>query len=547
MVQGTIFGAILLVFLSADVVGQYESCSGSYEGETSTMVACTTDAPKTWLVSDTASATSLAEAVKCSHGTFNVIWRGRVLVNDTICIPDGTTLYVSGEGSGAEVDGGGKTRLFMAVGANLHIDGLILSNGNASYGGAIAATRSGVFLNQTTCSGNIASSYGGAIYIGMSSMACWDGQTIFSLNSVIDTDGMGGAIHVGNHSKASWDGETSFVNNTAQYGGAVSVEWDSIASWHGRAFFINNTAQYGGALYPHDGSTISWNEATSFTANHAISSGGAIYHTTSSNITVGGDTYFLENAAGIDGGAAYVHVSNDDAYSSYFTVENNLIVLFQGNKCGASGGAFAFIGGVITSFPLGTTFWGNTAGVAGGAIYMSGVTFGVLFEGMKFISNSALIGGGLYSTGSGTAVTEDGDDILHQNPTTFIGCEFIGNEAMKTGGAMDSSTGRDMIENTSFVGNTASMGGALRLVGTTSLIGCEFIDNLSGDDEGPGISNDGAIANLSRCSFIDNVFNCPTGFFLEYNDVSPHLFELSVSWRSVVFFLFKRFKYCGEG
>ena len=88
---------------------------------------------------------------------------------------------------------------------------------------------------------------------------------------------------------------------------------------------------------------------------------------------------------------------------------------------------------------------------------------------------------------------------------------------------MNGRTERDMIETTSFVGNITSVGGALRLVGTTSLIGCEFVDNLSGNDEGPGISNDGAIANISRCSFIGNVFNCPTGSFLEYSDVSPHL------------------------
>ena len=86
--------------LSADIMGQYESCSGGYEGEISTVVACATDAPKTWLVSDTASVTSLVEAVKCSHGTFDVIWRGRVLVNNSICIPYGTTFYASGEGSG---------------------------------------------------------------------------------------------------------------------------------------------------------------------------------------------------------------------------------------------------------------------------------------------------------------------------------------------------------------------------------------------------------------------------------------------------------------
>ena len=117
----------------------------------------------------------------------------------------------------------------------------------------------------------------------------------------------------------------------------------------------------------------------------------------------------------------YVHVSSDDTNSSHFTVGNNLIGLFQGNKCGANGGAFAFIGGVVTHFPLGITVLENTAGVAGGVMHVSGVTVGILFEGSKFISNSALIGGELYSTGSGTAVTEDQGGILHENPTTFMG------------------------------------------------------------------------------------------------------------------------------
>ena len=152
---------------------------------------------------------------------------------------------------------------------------------------------------------------------------------------------------------------------------------------------------------------------------------------------------------------------------------------------------------------------------------MSGVTIGIRFEGLIFRSNSAVIGGGLYSTGSGTAVTEDEDRNPEYNPSTLIGCEFIRNEAMKTGGAIDSGAGRDIIKNTSFIGNTASLGGALRLVGTTSLIGCDFVNNLSGENEGPGVSNDGIIASLSNCSFVDNAFNCQTGFFLDYNEVRP--------------------------
>lgn len=175
---------------------------------------------------------------------------------------------------------------------------------------------------------------------------------------------------------------------------------------------------------------------------------------------------------------------------------------------------------------------------------MSGVTVGIRLEGTIFSSNSALIGGGVYSTGSGTAVTQDIDGIPAQNPTTLIGCEFIGNGA-KTGGAIYSGAGRDMIVNTSFVRNSAFIGGALRLVGTTSLNGCKFVKNLSGDDEGPGISNDGVIADLSHCSFVDNGFNCRTEFFLDHNDVSLHMSIVYATTVSCLVYQFRSRKHCG--
>ena len=179
------------------------------------------------------------------------------------------------------------------------------------------------------------------------------------------------------------------------------------------------------------------------------------------------------------------------------------------------------VGAVVTQLNSNMIFSENYAGIAGGAVYMSGVCLGLRLEGARFTSNSALIGGAVYTTGSGIAITEDKYGKPQENPTTFIGCKFIGNKAVKTGGALDSGAGIDLIVNTSFVRKTAAIGGALRLVGTISLEGCDFIENLSDEDEGPGISNNGVITDLSRCTFVKNVFNCQPGFYLEYNEVRP--------------------------
>lgn len=103
---------------------------------------------------------------------------------------------------------------------------------------------------------------------------------------------------------------------------------------------------------------------------------------------------------------------------------------------------------------------------------------------------------------------------LRYYPTFLIEWGFVENTATKTGGAMDGSAGRDMIVNTSFLGNINSFGGTLRLVSTASLIGCTlFAEKVSGQNDGPGISNDGVILFMSNCDFIDNAHICRTGFF----------------------------------
>lgn len=202
-------------------------------------------------MNDTASAASLADVVNCSGGTFYVRWHGSVTIGHTITILQGTEVHVSGKGSEAEVNGDGNKRLFTVQDAVLHIDDLILSDGSATYGGAISATRSNLSLNHTSYINNIASSYGGAVYIGRSSTVAWNGQTTFTYNH---SGRGGGAVVVSTRSTATWNGSTEFFNNTAAGDGG-----------------------FGGGVYIHDHSWVSWDGLTSFSYNNVSLSGGGGY------------------------------------------------------------------------------------------------------------------------------------------------------------------------------------------------------------------------------------------------------------------------------
>lgn len=257
MVRGSFSSVIIIPCLSVAVMGQYENCTGDlnsindgrcdqknnivdcgfdggdccdsscsndrlfpcgvwgYNCSDPDVVddtgPCATDILQTWVVKDTASATFLAKAVNCSGGTFDVKWHGSILIDRTISIPEGTTVTVTGEGSGAEVKGGGKERLFTVQNAALHINGLVLIGGNATYGGAIAATHSNISFNHTSFIANIASSYGGAVYLARGSAVTWNGQTEFTDNHCRLG---GGAVAVSITSNARWSGSTEFYNNS---------------------------------------------------------------------------------------------------------------------------------------------------------------------------------------------------------------------------------------------------------------------------------------------------------------------------------------------
>ena len=347
----------------------------------------------------------------------------------------------------------------------------------------------------------------------------WRGETIFSSNTAKNSGG--GGVLVTKSSQALWSGSTTFTNNSAgnAVGGAIVLHDYSTASWNSETSFRKNTASAGGAVFIIDNCAVTFNGKTIFDANAAdIGQGGAL-STTYSNVYFGDKATFIGNTAMNTGGAVAVlaDISTSDR-GCLFVLAGSTV--FENNTCETGGGALSMVGGVL--FQLETTeitFSGNRAAIAGGAIFMWGNDLGPYFVGVSFFSNIASHGGGVYSTGSGNALYGL-DSEQRSNPVVFIGCNFVDNQADATGGAIHSAAGQDLVINTTFGGNTASEGGTLSLAGTTGLVNCSFVENISDEGRGPVVTNIGYMSGISNCSFHSNTFSCQRGEFLGYHLVS---------------------------
>lgn len=124
----------------------------------------------------------------------------------------------------------------------------------------------------------------------------------------------------------------------------------------------------------------------------------------------------------------------------------------------------------------------------------------------------------MYSVASGTFIVQDAitGKITSEYPTTYIGGLFRDNRAVSSGGALESAAGRDAFKATLFLGNSAAVGGALRLSGVADLMECDFVEN-SVTDAGAAVANLGVINEFQNGSFTDQVLLCGAGTFLNYD------------------------------
>ncbi|CAM9859094.1 unnamed protein product, partial [Sphacelaria rigidula] len=210
------------------------SCTG-----VATAPCSNSEPPYVWKIEDTATATALAAAVnQCSGGVFNIKWTGNVVVEREIHVAGGTSLNVAGSDSAAAMEGSGNNRLFTVENAFLNVSNMIISNGNATFGGAIACDRSNMSFYQTSFTNNVAvKGDGGALHVANGSIVSWGGLTRFVGNGAF---GGGGAAFISDSSRVSWGGIALLLSNTASRGGAIYLENNSSAFWEAETLFYDN-------------------------------------------------------------------------------------------------------------------------------------------------------------------------------------------------------------------------------------------------------------------------------------------------------------------
>ena len=340
---------------------------------------CSDDVEKNWIVENEAQAQTLAETTKCSGGSFQVEWRGNVSMYETIYAVDGTVLHIYGTHAGAVMSGNLEKRLITVVNASLYLTNVRVEFGHAVVGGAIAASRSNLILNQTFFVSNQARGMGGALYVTDESIVSFDGETTVFSNNVADTSG--GAIYVAGGSVVSWKGQnTSFIDNLSDLdGGAATIRDGSVASWSGAVSFSNNTCGgHGGAVYASGHTKVAWD----------------------------GPTYFFNNTAGYYGGGIYSIDGSNVSWSAEMTLDHNF--------AGAYGGGVLFNGSTL-SWSGKTRFYDNRAGVYGGAMLVEDHSDVFGSGDTTYVRNSALHHGGAIFVLDHCTISWSGETIFSSN------------------------------------------------------------------------------------------------------------------------------------
>ena len=542
MCSGSACGHGLFDCLDPDADDEFHEC----EEPPPSPPACSAEVQREWVVGDAAQARALTTAVNCSGGLFEVEWRGSIVVDEAIYVADGTALTISGAaGSMATIDGNSSTRLFTVVNAALHLDGLNVSYGASTVGGAIAATGSTLSFNRTNFVGNSASVDGGAVYASdASSVFCTHGTTFventagvvggamlvsrgslascggtwlrnsagarggalrlvhesrasWSEESVFDSNAaglQGGALSVVNSSSVSWDAPTGFYYNSAVYGGALSLSNRCVASWQARTgFFSNRVAESGAAVYARTDSNVSWSGDTHtvFDGHQALREGGALAVQSGSHVSCTADTTttFSSNSAS-DGGAIFVEDSASLSFDGACSFEDNAAV---GDLNGVGGAVFLDL--ASAAFYGAVNFTGNRAEYGGGALclFSSNVVWSTYT--MTALFNAAAVGGVMYSHSSST--TWNGPTTMAFNNASELG-----------GGVSLLLSNASWVGQTNFSGNWARLSGGALTVGAGSVAtwsgDAVFTNNLAGhedDDLNPGWGGALHVENSSEVSW----------------------------------------------
>lgn len=205
--------------------------------------------------------------------------------------------------------------------------------------------------------------------------------------------------------------------------------------WTGTTTLRQNKAWYGGALYLGNCATITSGGVKTFAANDAIFDGEGIGATEGNlEFSVNSTTIFMNNTCGGNGGAIYL--SNID-----FVVDGSMSFLY------------------------------NSAESSGGALYASQLYIGPSLTGVTNLGNTAESGCAVFfsAVGKKSLLYSDSEGAEYYYASKFNVCRFDSNWASWSGGAIHSAFGSDLVWNTTFVENSADIGGGMRVSGAVTL------------------------------------------------------------------------------
>ena len=329
-------------------------------------------------------------------------------------------------------------RAFYLGSGSLLLEGVEVSSSgsNTISGGAIHVSGGTLTTRDCTFTDNVATE-GGAIYL-YSSVSWTDEGSVFSGNTAT---GSGGAIFAYAYHTLRLSGTTLSENEAGGSGGALAVSWYSSLELS-NAELIDNTAEnHGGALSTYVVTGDFLVSDSRFARNEARTGrGGAIHTEWYSLLQVVDST--LEDNRSADGGGAINQWYETSGYG-----ERNQ---FTGNTTGGHGGGWywnPYQGGADDLAVYDSSFTDNESGGWGGGLHTSWANE-IHIEGSTFDRNTAGGNGG----GFGVYVT---------SALTMHGNRFCGNTATLGGGAQVEWAGLDHITNTTFIDNTADRGGGL--------------------------------------------------------------------------------------
>ena len=483
---------------------------------------CSPDVQK-WVINDPVQARSFSQAVNCTGGNFEVEWNGRVVIDETIRVLDGTIMTVTGAGTNgnAFMDGGGQTQIFSVENAELHLEDITVGNGNGSSGGAIYSSGSTLSFIDTHFVENKAFGDGGAVHVYNSRVSC-EGSS-FTNNTA---GNRGGAMFITNSTTVCGG---SWIGNSAESSGAIRIGDGSSLSWSEDTIFESNSATFlGGVMAVSGGSIVSWEDCVTLFYSNIGGFGGSIDIGSQSYMSIGGTTTFDSNQAvgafafGVDlpgaGGAMYVRELSIVAFSGIATFTNNIAfhtgggiaasestlhlggeLVMTGNNASRGGGAiYSLESSISSSIDSINTFMSNYAGEFGGAfavesshISLNGVTK-ISNNSGAFTINSLLSPSILFWDGQMEISNNYGSLSDPDNPTGLLNYMSVSNSTLSWKG------------NTTFKNNTGQF-----FINTASSVfwgegHTQFIENNGNGSSNIGIFDGSNVSWSGDTDFVKN-------------------------------------------